>query len=167
MYFSVLFVSTLAQRSAEKTTTLMVSFVSKCFPYKDQIVKLVLYSVQTDACRFLAVPPTRLPIPTAIAKMCNFASPCRLQQFRAKSRAPCVDSLSQFSMESTTSLDSREPQFIAAGDIRKRLSDTVAMPKKTFNVSADLPGRLSPFFCMSVMCLYYCIHKYVLHTEYI
>jgi len=58
-----------------------------------------------------------------------------VQQFRAKSRAPCVDSLSQFSMESTTSADSREPQFIAAGDIRKRLSDSIAMPKKKFNVS--------------------------------
>jgi len=56
------------------------------------------------------------------------------QQFRAKSRAPCVDSLSQFSMESTTSADSREPQFVAAGDIRKRLSDSIAMPKKKFNV---------------------------------
>jgi len=58
-----------------------------------------------------------------------------LQQFRAKSRAPCVDSLSQFSMESTTSADSREPQFVAAGDIRKRLTDSIAMPKKKFNVS--------------------------------
>jgi len=58
-----------------------------------------------------------------------------VQQFRAKSRAPCVDSLSQFSMESTTSVDSREPQFIAAGDIRKRLSDSIAMPKKKFHVN--------------------------------
>jgi len=38
-------------------------------------------------------------------------------------------------MESTTSADSREPQFVAAGDIRKRLSDSIAMPKKKFNVS--------------------------------
>lgn len=57
-----------------------------------------------------------------------------LQQFRAKSSAPCVDSLSQFSVESTTSVDSREPQFVAAGDIRKRLSDVITMPKKSFNV---------------------------------
>ena len=58
-----------------------------------------------------------------------------LQQFRAKSRVPCVDSLSQFSMESTTSVDSREPQFVAAGDIRKRLSDNIAMPKRKFSVN--------------------------------
>jgi len=38
-------------------------------------------------------------------------------------------------VESTTSADSREPQFVAAGDIRKRLSDSIAMPKKKFNVS--------------------------------
>lgn len=37
-------------------------------------------------------------------------------------------------MESTTSVDSREPQFIAAGDIRKRLSDSIAAPKKKFTV---------------------------------
>jgi len=69
-----------------------------------------------------------------------------VQQFRAKSRAPCVDSLSQFSMESTTSVDSREPQFVAAGDIRKRLSDCIAMPKKKFDVSIILP-----FICY-LMC---------------
>jgi len=39
-------------------------------------------------------------------------------------------------MESTTSIDSREPQFVAAGDIRKRLSDSIATPKKKFDVSA-------------------------------
>jgi len=38
-------------------------------------------------------------------------------------------------MESTTSADSREPQFVAAGDIRKRLSDGIAVPKKKFNVN--------------------------------
>jgi len=65
-----------------------------------------------------------------------------LQQFRAKSRAPCVDSLSQFSMESTTSADSREPQFVAAGDIRKRLTDSIAMPKKKFNVCIVLSPYL-------------------------
>lgn len=71
----------------------------------------------------------------APAAYCSFADCNCGQQFRAKSRAPCVDSLSQFSVESTTSADSREPQFVAAGDIRKRLSDSIAMPKKKFNVS--------------------------------
>jgi phosphatidylinositol 4-kinase len=63
-----------------------------------------------------------------------------IQQFRTKSKPPCVDSLSQFSLESTTSIDSKEPQFVAAGDIRKRLIDCMAVPPKKFTRDPEDPS---------------------------
>jgi len=46
-----------------------------------------------------------------------------------------ADTLSQFSLESATSLDSKDvPLYVAAGDIRRRLSENVAVPKKKFDV---------------------------------
>jgi len=41
----VLFVSTLGKCLAEKTTTLVISFVSRGFPYKDQIEELFIVMV--------------------------------------------------------------------------------------------------------------------------
>jgi phosphatidylinositol 4-kinase len=61
-----------------------------------------------------------------------------VKQFHFKSR-PCVDTISQFSMDSCTSTD-REPVFIAAGDIRKRLSDNVVATKKTFERDPEDPS---------------------------
>jgi len=43
--FLVLFVSTLDKRLAGKTTTLMIYFVSKGFPYKDHIEELLIVMV--------------------------------------------------------------------------------------------------------------------------
>ena len=54
-------------------------------------------------------------------------------QFMAKSR-PSADTLSQFSLESTNSTDSKEPVYIAAGDIRRRLTENITMPKTKFEV---------------------------------
>ena len=45
-----------------------------------------------------------------------------------------MDTISQFSVDSTTSADSKEPVYIAAGDIRKRLSDHFTAPKSKFEV---------------------------------
>lgn len=53
-------------------------------------------------------------------------------QFAIKSK--CSDTISQFSMESCTSADSKEPVYIAAGDIRRRLSENLAAPKTKFEV---------------------------------
>lgn len=44
------------------------------------------------------------------------------------------DALSQMSQDSGTSADSREPNFVAAGDIRRRLSENINAPKSTFKV---------------------------------
>ena len=45
------------------------------------------------------------------------------------------DALSQMSQDSGTSADSREPSFVAAGDIRRRLSENINAPKSTFKVN--------------------------------
>ena len=44
------------------------------------------------------------------------------------------DSISQFSIESSTSGDSKDPVYIAAGDIRRRLSENISAPKGKFEV---------------------------------
>ena len=54
-------------------------------------------------------------------------------QFTAKPRDR--DTISQFSTESSASTDSKEPVYIAAGDIRRRLSDNLTAPKKKFEVN--------------------------------
>jgi hypothetical protein len=58
-----------------------------------------------------------------------------IQQFNMKSK-PSVDTLSQFSVDSATSVDTRDqPLYVAAGDIRRRLSENLAAPKKKFDVN--------------------------------
>jgi len=54
-------------------------------------------------------------------------------QFAARCKSS--DSLSQFSIDSSTSADSKEPVYIAAGDIRRRLSENISAPKGKFEVS--------------------------------
>ena len=44
------------------------------------------------------------------------------------------DTISQFSIESSTSGDSKDPVYIAAGDIRRRLSENMSAPKGKFEV---------------------------------
>ena len=57
-----------------------------------------------------------------------------VQQFNMKSMLS-ADTLSQFSLESATSLDSKDmPLYVAAGDIRRRLSENMAVPKRKFDV---------------------------------
>lgn len=59
-------------------------------------------------------------------------------QFAVKTRS--VDTLSQFSVDSTTSADSKEPVYIAAGDIRKRLSEHFTAPKSKFERDPEDPS---------------------------
>ncbi|KAI8776390.1 phosphatidylinositol 4-kinase beta, partial [Biomphalaria glabrata] len=48
-------------------------------------------------------------------------------------RCRSSDTISQLSTESSTSADSKDPVvYIAAGDIRRRLSENLAAPKKKF-----------------------------------
>lgn len=48
----------------------------------------------------------------------------------------CLDTISQFSIESAASADSKEPTLISASDIRRRLSENLVTPKKKFQVSS-------------------------------
>ncbi|KFM69447.1 Phosphatidylinositol 4-kinase beta, partial [Stegodyphus mimosarum] len=50
------------------------------------------------------------------------------------------DALSQMSQDSGTSADSREPSFVAAGDIRRRLSENINAPKSTFKRDPEDPS---------------------------
>ncbi|XP_069106842.1 phosphatidylinositol 4-kinase beta-like [Argopecten irradians] len=59
-------------------------------------------------------------------------------QFTGRYRSS--DTLSQFSIDSSTSADSKEPVYIAAGDIRRRLSENISAPKGKFERDPDDPS---------------------------
>ncbi|XP_050409200.1 phosphatidylinositol 4-kinase beta [Patella vulgata] len=59
-------------------------------------------------------------------------------QFALKCRPS--DTISQMSTESSTSADSKEPVYIAAGDIRRRLSENITAPKGKFERDPDDPS---------------------------
>ncbi|XP_056299910.1 phosphatidylinositol 4-kinase beta isoform X3 [Pseudoliparis swirei] len=53
------------------------------------------------------------------------------------------DNISQFSVDSSSSLESREPVFIAAGDIRRRLSEQLAQTPTTFRRDPEDPSAVA------------------------
>ncbi|XP_076157822.1 phosphatidylinositol 4-kinase beta-like [Alosa pseudoharengus] len=53
------------------------------------------------------------------------------------------DNLSQFSVDSITSTESKEPVFIAAGDIRRRLSENLAHTPTTFRRDPEDPSAVA------------------------
>ncbi|XP_033971323.1 phosphatidylinositol 4-kinase beta isoform X2 [Trematomus bernacchii] len=53
------------------------------------------------------------------------------------------DNISQFSVDSITSLESKEPVFIAAGDIRRRLSEQLAVAPTTFRRDPEDPSAVA------------------------
>ncbi|KAH9513632.1 Phosphatidylinositol 4-kinase beta [Bulinus truncatus] len=55
-------------------------------------------------------------------------------------RCRSSDTISQLSTESSTSADSKDPVYIAAGDIRRRLSENMSAPKKKFERDPDDPS---------------------------
>ncbi|XP_076457046.1 phosphatidylinositol 4-kinase beta-like isoform X2 [Babylonia areolata] len=55
-------------------------------------------------------------------------------------RCRSSDTISQISTESSTSADSKDPVYIAAGDIRRRLSENISAPKKKFERDPDDPS---------------------------
>ena len=54
------------------------------------------------------------------------------KQYRLRMRSYDKDTISQLSQDSSTSADNAQPIFVAAGDIRRRLSETINAPKTTF-----------------------------------
>ncbi|XP_035286001.1 phosphatidylinositol 4-kinase beta-like isoform X1 [Anguilla anguilla] len=53
------------------------------------------------------------------------------------------DNISQFSVDSVTSQESKEPVFIAAGDIRRRLSENLAHTPTTFRRDPEDPSAVA------------------------
>ncbi|XP_024920695.1 phosphatidylinositol 4-kinase beta isoform X3 [Cynoglossus semilaevis] len=53
------------------------------------------------------------------------------------------DNISQFSVDSITSLESKEPVFIAAGDIRRRLSENLAQTPTSFRRDPEDPSAVA------------------------
>ncbi|XP_051921593.1 phosphatidylinositol 4-kinase beta isoform X2 [Hippocampus zosterae] len=53
------------------------------------------------------------------------------------------DNISQFSVDSVGSLESKEPVFIAAGDIRRRLSEQLAQTPTTFKRDPEDPSAVA------------------------
>lgn len=63
-----------------------------------------------------------------------------LQQYQYCNRSSSSDSISQFSHDSTASSDSREPVYIHAGDIRRRLSEYLTKPTSAFKRDPEDPS---------------------------
>lgn len=61
-------------------------------------------------------------------------------QLQISSKYRSSDTISQFSIESSTSGDSKEPVYIAAGDIRRRLSENISAPKGKFERDPEDPS---------------------------
>ncbi|CAB1334711.1 unnamed protein product [Coregonus sp. 'balchen'] len=66
-----------------------------------------------------------------------------LQVELAEFHTNSCDNISQFSVDSITSLDSKEPIFIAAGDIRRRLSEQLAHTPTTFKRDPEDPSAVA------------------------
>ncbi|XP_052763699.1 phosphatidylinositol 4-kinase beta-like [Mya arenaria] len=61
-------------------------------------------------------------------------------QIQMSMRSKSSDTISQFSIESSTSGDSKDPVYIAAGDIRRRLSENISAPKGKFERDPEDPS---------------------------
>ena len=56
-----------------------------------------------------------------------------IQQFKQKSKQH-ADALSQVSVESSASLENKEPVYFSVSDVRRKLSETTTVTKKNFEV---------------------------------
>ncbi|KAJ4921831.1 hypothetical protein JOQ06_024657 [Pogonophryne albipinna] len=64
-------------------------------------------------------------------------------QVEVEAQTSSSDNISQFSVDSITSLESREPVFIAAGDIRRRLSENLAQTPTSFRRDPEDPSAVA------------------------
>uniref|UniRef100_A0AAQ4R9G6 Phosphatidylinositol 4-kinase beta n=1 Tax=Gasterosteus aculeatus aculeatus TaxID=481459 RepID=A0AAQ4R9G6_GASAC len=64
-------------------------------------------------------------------------------QVEVEAQTSSSDNISQFSVDSITSLESKEPVFIAAGDIRRRLSENLAHTPTTFRRDPEDPSAVA------------------------
>ena len=66
-----------------------------------------------------------------------------LQSYQYSKKNGSSDTISQMSHDSITSTDSREPVYIAAGDVRRRLTDYLTAPSTYFKVR--IPKRIRAY----------------------
>ncbi|XP_045914736.1 phosphatidylinositol 4-kinase beta-like [Micropterus dolomieu] len=64
-------------------------------------------------------------------------------QVEGEAQTSSSDNISQFSVDSITSLESKEPVFIAAGDIRRRLSENLAHTPTSFRRDPEDPSAVA------------------------
>uniref|UniRef100_A0A8C9ZDS1 Phosphatidylinositol 4-kinase beta n=1 Tax=Sander lucioperca TaxID=283035 RepID=A0A8C9ZDS1_SANLU len=64
-------------------------------------------------------------------------------QVEVETQTSSSDNISQFSVDSITSLESKEPVFIAAGDIRRRLSENLAHTPTSFRRDPEDPSAVA------------------------
>ncbi|KAM9838921.1 phosphatidylinositol 4-kinase beta-like [Aulostomus maculatus] len=64
-------------------------------------------------------------------------------QVEMEAQTSSSDNISQFSVDSITSLESKEPVFIAAGDIRRRLSENLAHTPTSFRRDPEDPSAVA------------------------
>uniref|UniRef100_A0AAX7SET8 Phosphatidylinositol 4-kinase beta n=1 Tax=Astatotilapia calliptera TaxID=8154 RepID=A0AAX7SET8_ASTCA len=64
-------------------------------------------------------------------------------QVEMEAQTSSSDNISQFSVDSITSLESKEPVFIAAGDIRRRLSENLAHTPTAFRRDPEDPSAVA------------------------
>ncbi|XP_053303319.1 phosphatidylinositol 4-kinase beta [Pleuronectes platessa] len=64
-------------------------------------------------------------------------------QVEAEAQTSSSDNISRFSVDSITSLEIKEPVFIAAGDIRRRLSENLAHTPTTFRRDPEDPSAVA------------------------
>uniref|UniRef100_A0A3Q0QQJ6 Phosphatidylinositol 4-kinase beta n=1 Tax=Amphilophus citrinellus TaxID=61819 RepID=A0A3Q0QQJ6_AMPCI len=64
-------------------------------------------------------------------------------QVETEAQTSSSDNISQFSVDSITSLESKEPVFIAAGDIRRRLSENLAHTPTSFRRDPEDPSAVA------------------------
>ena len=76
-------------------------------------------------------------------------------QLTMKNKLSTVDTMSQMSVDSSNSSESKEPVYFAASDIRRRLTENVEPPKKKFEVSKH---TIASSFCVgdttAIICSY-------------
>ncbi|XP_038052133.1 phosphatidylinositol 4-kinase beta-like isoform X2 [Patiria miniata] len=63
-----------------------------------------------------------------------------LQQYQYSKKNGSSDTISQMSHDSTTSTDSKEPVYIAAGDVRRRLTEYLTAPSTYFKRDPEDPS---------------------------
>uniref|UniRef100_A0A671US43 Phosphatidylinositol 4-kinase beta n=1 Tax=Sparus aurata TaxID=8175 RepID=A0A671US43_SPAAU len=92
--------------------------------------------------------PARVWLPTAehqhhVCRIPHTQAVVLNSKDKAEAQTSSSDNISQFSVDSITSLESKEPVFIAAGDIRRRLSENLAHTPTTFRRDPEDPSAVA------------------------